>query len=544
MKRFVFILFTLLIFSYLKTSAQKDTVETDSIQDETLELIKRADSTNIADSLEKEVLIRQLEDLSKWETKKRRELEAKLRDMHIKDSLNKIRMIKEIDSLKLIAVGYPVIPYKDTLFMIYTKIGAITASERTKIISDRLSDTYKQFILKFDSLNVVDYGQTADITFKDKTIMSITDYDETWFNKPKLEIANEYRDKIVADIIFFKKNKSFISIAKQIGFALLAVIVLIVLMRLLNLLFKRKIDKYIISQKGKKLKGLNIKSYQFLDAGNLTNVVLFISKITRWFLIILFLYLTLPILFSIFPPTQRLAELLFGYLISPLKKIGSAVLSYLPNLFTILIIIIITRYVLKLVKFISSEIQKEELKIPGFYPDWAKPTFNIIRFLIMAFMFIMIFPYLPGSDSPIFKGVSVFLGVVFSLGSTSVIGNLMAGLVMTYMRPFKIGDRIKIGDIVGDVVERTAFVTRVKTPKMEYITIPNSNVLTSSVINYSTSKEREGIILHTNVTIGYDVPWRQVHEILISAAKKTKFIIQDPEPFVLLVWTTFMFLIS
>jgi small-conductance mechanosensitive channel len=354
-----------------------------------------------------------------------------------------------------------------------------------------------------------------------------------WFNRTKKEIADEYTAVILKDIQFYKKNKSFISILKQIGFALLALILIFLAIRLVNLLFKRKIDKYIESQKGKRLKALNIKSYEFLDETNLTNVVLFISKITRWFVIILLLYLTLPILFSIFPPTQRLAELLFGYLISPLNKIGLAILHYLPNLFTILIIIIITRYVLKLVRFISTEIEKGELKLPGFYRDWAKPTFNIVRFLILAFMFVMIFPYLPGSDSPIFKGVSVFIGVVFSLGSTSVISNLMAGLVMTYMRPFQIGDRIKINEIEGDVVERTAFVTRVKTPKLEYITIPNASVLTSSVINYSMSKKREGIILHTTVTIGYDVPWRKVHEILIAAAKKTKNIKKKPGPFVL-----------
>ena len=136
-------------------------------------------------------------------------------------------------------------------------------------------------------------------------------------------------------------------------------------------------------------------------------------------------------------------------------------------------------------------------------------------------MFIVIFPYLPGSDSPVFKGVSVFIGVVFSLGSSSIIGNMVAGLVITYMRPFKIGDRIKIGDVTGNVVEKTPFVTRIRTPKKEFITIPNSNVLSSNVINYSNSKLQGGLVVYTTVTIGYDVPWRKVHQLLINAAKKT-----------------------
>jgi small-conductance mechanosensitive channel len=245
------------------------------------------------------------------------------------------------------------------------------------------------------------------------------------------------------------------------------------------------------------------------------------------------LYITIPIIFSIFPPTQRLAETLFGYVLNPLKKIGWAFLNYLPDLFAIIVIVFITKQIVKFLRFLASEIKNGNLKIQGFYPDWALPTFNIVRFLVLAFMFVMIFPYLPGSDSPVFQGVSVFIGIVFSLGSSSVIGNMVAGLVMTYMRPFQIGDRIRLGDLVGDVVEKTPFVTRIKTPKKEYVTVPNSTILSSSVINYSTSKRNEGIVLHTTVTIGYDVPWRKVHEALINAALKTEKIMHEPKPFVL-----------
>ncbi|NJN42356.1 MAG: mechanosensitive ion channel family protein [Flammeovirgaceae bacterium] len=172
--------------------------------------------------------------------------------------------------------------------------------------------------------------------------------------------------------------------------------------------------------------------------------------------------------------------------------------------------------------------------ITGFYPDWAKPTFTIVKILLYAFMFVVVFPYLPGSDSDIFKGVSVFLGVLFSFGSSSAISNLVAGLVITYMRPFKIGDRIKIGEITGDVIEKSMLVTRVRTIKNEDITIPNSTVLSGHTVNYTTSAKDLGLILHTSVTIGYDVPWKKVHELLISAALATKGILNEEtkKPFV------------
>lgn len=536
MKKYIISLILILcvtIFSFGQSDTIPQSNDTIEVQDETLLLIQRADSARIADSLQKEILKKQLDELKSYEVSKRKELEQQLLELNKQDSLKRIAMKQEIDSLKNSAKGYPVIPYRDTVFLVFTKIGKITASERSEIIRERLEDLYKKFILKIDTLNVVDYGQTVDIIFKDKTIMSVTEYDAMWFGKTKYEIAENYKNLILKDIKFYKSNTNLFTLLKQIGLAVLVIVIQVIFIRLINLLFKKKIDTYLVGQKGKRFKGIKIKDYQFLDEERMLNVVLFISKILRWFVNIVQLYITIPILFSIFPPTQRLAETLFGYVLEPLKKFGLAILHYLPNLFAIIVIVFLTRQLVKFLKFISEEIGNENLKIQGFYPDWAKPTFNIVRFLVLAFMFVMIFPYLPGSDSPVFQGVSVFIGVIFSLGSSSIIGNMIAGLVMTYMRPFQIGDRIKVGDVTGDVVERTAFVTRIKTTKNEFITVPNSNILSSSVTNYSTSRKIEGIILHTTVTIGYDVPWKLVHKILIDAAERTNLILKKPEPFVL-----------
>jgi small-conductance mechanosensitive channel len=193
------------------------------------------------------------------------------------------------------------------------------------------------------------------------------------------------------------------------------------------------------------------------------------------------------------------------------------------------------RFILKGIKFFVDEIEKGQIQIDGFYSDWAKPTFNIVKVLVYAFMVVIIFPYLPGSNSPIFQGVSVFVGILFSLGSSNAIANMVAGLVITYMRPFKIGDFIKIGDVSGTVIEKSPLVTRVRTPKQEDITIPNATVLSSSSINYSanTSKEANGLLIHTKITIGYDSPWVDVQKALIAAALRTDMLEETPTPFVL-----------
>ena len=280
------------------------------------------------------------------------------------------------------------------------------------------------------------------------------------------------------------------------------------------------------------VRGVNFKNYEFLSVEKEIELVRWTLKAIKWMVIAIAVYLALPAIFSIFPATKGIATTLFGYVTNPVLSFGKALIGYIPELITILVIILLTRYFVRFLKFLSTEVENGNLQLPGFYPDWAAPTFNLLKIIIYAFSFIVIFPYLPGSDSPVFQGVSVFLGLLISLGSSSAIGNIIAGLVITYMRAYKIGDRVKIGDTVGDVVEKTMLVTRVRTIKNEDVTIPNASIMNGSTVNYTSSAQELGLILNSMVTIGYDVPWRKVHELLISAALKTEHIKSEPKPFV------------
>ena len=240
-----------------------------------------------------------------------------------------------------------------------------------------------------------------------------------------------------------------------------------------------------------------------------------------------------PLLFAIFPQTKDLAYKLFSYIWEPIKSIFLGIVEYIPNLFTIFVIWLAVKYLVRLVRYLASEIQSERLKIGGFYADWAMPTFHIVRFLLYAFMIAMIYPYLPGSKSGVFQGISVFVGLIVSLGSSTVIGNIIAGMVITYMRPFKLGDRIKLNDTTGNVIEKTPLVTRIRTPKNEVVTIPNSFIMSSHTVNFSQSARDYGLIIHSEVSIGYDIPWRKTHQLLIEAALNTPGVVDDPRPFVL-----------
>jgi small-conductance mechanosensitive channel len=285
----------------------------------------------------------------------------------------------------------------------------------------------------------------------------------------------------------------------------------------------------------KNIKPLNIKKLHVLSTKQILGVIEFLLRILKYVITVFQLFLTLPIIFSLFPVTQNLASTLFGYILNPLKNIAIGIISFIPNLITIVIILWVTKYVIRFLKFFTVQIEKEKLVIPGFYADWASPTFNILRVLVYAFTVVVIYPYLPGSGSAVFQGVSVFIGVIFSLGSSSAIGNLIAGLVITYMRPFKVGDRIQFQNVTGFVVEKSLTVIRIRTHKNEFVTFPNTMVLNSSIVNYNTSadEQEEGLIIHADITMGYSVPWTQVHEILIAAALQTSHVQKTPKPFVL-----------
>ncbi|MDR1251885.1 MAG: mechanosensitive ion channel family protein [Treponema sp.] len=319
---------------------------------------------------------------------------------------------------------------------------------------------------------------------------------------------------------------------QKLGIVLAIIIGQILLIWLVWQLFKKLAQRVV---KGEKIKPLTIKKVRLLTSKQIIELIHFFLRILKYLITVFQLFITVPIIFSLFPATEKLAETLFSYVFTPVKEIFIGAIRYIPNLFTIIIIIVITRYVLRVLKFFSIQITRGKLVIRGFYADWAEPTYKILQVLLWAFTVAIVYPYLPGADSRVFQGVSVFVGIIFSLGSSSAIGNLVAGLVITYMRPFKIGDRVKIKDITGFVVGKNLTVVRLKTHKNEYVTFPNTIILSSSIINYNTSSDEdaEGLILNTEITFGYATPWQTVHDILIKAALATSYVQKNPKPFVL-----------
>lgn len=236
---------------------------------------------------------------------------------------------------------------------------------------------------------------------------------------------------------------------------------------------------------------------------------------------------------SQFPATASLADQVFLTGLQVLTQFLRAVLDYLPNLFVLLLVCVFTYGLIRLSRSAARAIDEGHLHLAGFHREWAQPTYALLRVLLILFALVVAFPYLPGGESPALKGASLFIGVLVSLGSGSAMGNVISGVILTYMRPFRVGDRVRISDAVGDVLEKSLLVTRIRTIKNVEIIVPNSSILGSQIINYSLEAEDRGLILHTTITIGYDTPWPRVHECLVEAALATPGVLSDPRPFVL-----------
>jgi small-conductance mechanosensitive channel len=462
-------------------------------------------------------------------------LKAKLKKATEEDSLLKVELRQKIDILKQQAKGYAVAPYNDTLFLIYSNILSFSPEARAKNISKCITQVYEDPFLNPDSLILKETEIGTEINYKNQlTVMFVTKVDGLIVNKSDSQLAGEYLKRIRAAIIKEKEDNSLVSWLKRTGLVLLIISGLSLIIFLINKAFKW-INKLLTHSFEVFLNRLAINKIKIFTHVPFDKIGLPITALLRIFTILITIYLSLPLIFSIFPETKIWASALLQWILGPAGKAFHGFIGFLPDLVTILVIVFIFRYSIKAIGYYVDLIDKGQIQIRGFESDWAHPTFRILKFLLYAFMLVLIFPFLPGSDSPAFKGVSVFIGVLLSLGSSSAIANMVAGLVITYMRPFRIGDRVKIGDITGDVVEKTSLVTRIRTIKNEDVTVPNSTVLLSNTTNYSTSAKASeiGLIIHTTVTIGYSVPWKNMHQALINAALRTDMILKKPEPFVL-----------
>lgn len=412
-------------------------------------------------------------------------------------------------------------------------VSSFPAKERAETIAERLRAIAHDTSTSLSDLRVVEAEDRTNLMAGERVVVALFDADAAVEQlKSHRVLAEILRERIAQAVERYRHERSRAYLLRQGLTSAIVLSVLAASLLLLRWLFKW-LDRALERRLQLRLESLEAKSFRLLSADELKGAWHGALWSLRLLIIIVLIFVSADLLLSLFPWTRWFATEMHRLLTQPLETIGTGIVNSLPGLGFIVILVLVIRYALRLGQLFFSGVAWGTIKLAGFEREWAWPTYRLVRLLVIAFAAVIAYPYIPGSESAAFKGVSLFVGLLMSLGASSIVANSLAGYMLIYRRAFRVGDRIKVGDVVGDVVEMRQQITHLRTLKNEEVTIPSSVILNSNVVNYSARARQGGIILHTTVGIGYETPWRQVEAMLIEAANRTEGLLREPPPFVL-----------
>ena len=420
----------------------------------------------------------------------------------------------------------------DGTFLFHLRgISAYSAADRAQVVTQRIVNMASNPAISPEMIAVKALPDRSDIVAGNTLIVSIFDVDAELEGIDRPLLAEAVLQQVRDAVEQYRRDRNPKSLATYAAYAF-AITIAFAIALVVFFLFMRFLNRFAAARHLKYIAPLEAKSSRIVRADQVWKLLRTVLW-TLWVIIfVILIYAYLEYLLGLFPWTRALSIRLSGLVSDRLLTVGVAILDALPDLLLIAILVFITRYVLKITRLFFDAVKEGHLAIARFLPEWADPTYKIARLVIVAFAFVIAYPYLPGSGTAAFHGVSIFLGVLLSLGSSSVISNVIAGHTLVYRRAFHVGDMVKIQDTVGEIIETSLLVTRVRTPKNEFVVIPNSLILNNQLLNYSELARKNGVILSTTVGIGYEVPWRQTEAMLLSAAERTAGIAREPAPFV------------
>jgi small-conductance mechanosensitive channel len=432
--------------------------------------------------------------------------------------------------------GFPVMLDGKTLFFIRRGVSSFSAEERANTITRRIERIAQNDSIPIENLTIeqIPDDNSLYLSIDQEVILTVTERDAKAYRSTPEVLAQQALQKIQVAIAQYRQDRKPEQLLKNIIYTVIATFSFLII-SFAVIKISGKLFPFIRRLIESLTPGIQIGNIEIVSSSKISFFWLRVLRMIRLFILFLLTFNYATFVLRLFPWTRVFGESILGYFSRSLELVLSSIGKYLPNAFIIAIIIFVTYYLIRLIKPFFTAIERGNLVIPGFYTDWAKPTYNLLLVIIIALAAIVAFPYLPGFDSPAFRGVSVFLGLLLSLGSTSAIANVIGGIILIYTRAFRIGDHIQVGDVIGDLIEKNFLVIRICTPTNKIITIPNSSLLSSNVINFSISSRElnRNLIIQTTITLGYDLPWRKAHKTLIEAALETDHILKEPAPFVL-----------
>ena len=410
--------------------------------------------------------------------------------------------------------------------------GAFPAARRAAEVEQKIVDIARDESFSPDAITIRELGDRTLLMAGEVAVVDVFDTDAAIEGFSREVLAKVWQERLQEVIAGYRRDRTpnVLLMHSLYGLLALAAAVAVILLlrrafRLLGDLLKRRLEAHI-----RELEAISaslIRSYQVAE------MLRGLLRAAYVVLLALTVYFTLNFVLGLYPWTRGFSIWLFGLILTPLSDMGNAFLDTIPDLAWLAVLYFITRYVLGMLRAFFRGLDTGAIELASFEREWAWPTYRIVRMLVIILALVVAYPHIPGSDSEAFKGISVLVGLIVSLGSSSIIGNIIAGYSLTYRRLFRIGDWVKIDDTIGEVTEIKVLTTRLRSLKNEEVVVPNTNVQNGQVINFSTLARDKGLILSTTVGIGYDTPWRQVEAMLKEAAGRTPGLLGHPQPFVL-----------
>jgi small-conductance mechanosensitive channel len=424
----------------------------------------------------------------------------------------------------------PVVVDGETLFSV-RGVTAHPAERRAAEIADRIRVLAES---KFDprSITLEDRPGATVILADGRLVMAVLDEDASIEQFARRPLAEAHERRIQHALAAYRHDRRPGFLIYHTGYALVAISGL-----LLAAYVSRRIVSFLRARVERRyrtqVEDFQELAFQIVKADQIWRALSGLLNLAWLVALVIMVYACVHYILALFPWTRAFANHLLALAMDPLRTLGAGLVGVIPNLIFVAVLILVIHYGLKLTRLFFESVAKGAMTIGGFDAEWAMPTYRLVRLLAIALGAVVAYPYLPGSGSDAFKGISLFIGLIFSLGSSSLIGNVIAGYSMVYRRTFKVGDRVKIGQLTGDVERMRVLVTHLRTIKNEELIVPNSTILNTEVINFSSIARERGLILHATVGIGYETPWRQVEAMLVEAATRTPGVRLQPEPFVL-----------
>ncbi len=432
--------------------------------------------------------------------------------------------VEPVETAPVIVDGVPIFRVRG--------VPAYPARDRAAVITSKVIAAAKDSTLPTAELELAEKADRTEIVARGKMVATFVDADAQLEQIERSLLAEVNRDAIAGAIERYRYERTLPFLQVSALYSALASVLLLALLVVSRKLFSR-INRSLESRYRARIENLRQQSFPVLQTERLWATLKGGLRTLDWLVALVIGGVWAVYVLGLFPWTRALAQWMLSLLLDPLRTMALAVAESIPGLVFIAILVFIVYSLLRLMRLFFDSVAAGTVEIFGFDRDWAHPTYRLLRITVLAFAVVIAFPYIPGSGTDAFKGVSIFLGVLVSLGATTFIGNILAGYTIVYRRAFRVGDRIKLGDVVGDVMAMRPLVVHLRSLKNEEIVIPNSTILTSHVVNYDSLAGDKGLILHASVGIGYEVPWRQVEAMLLEAAKRTPGLLQDPPPFVL-----------